>query len=76
MEVLEVIRTRRSIRKYKADPVNDKTVELVLEAARAVAEDARPIDDHRGSAWYRVRMVELLTARLLRTALKRARGNQ
>jgi len=48
----------------------------VLEAARAVAKDARPIDDHRGSAWYRVRMVELLTARLLRTALKRARGNQ
>jgi carbon-monoxide dehydrogenase medium subunit len=50
--------------------------QVVLEAARAVAEDARPIDDHRGSAWYRVQMVELLTARLLRTVLKRARGNQ
>ena len=34
MEVLEAIKTRRSIRKYKATPVDDKTVELVLEAAR------------------------------------------
>ena len=34
MEVLEAIKTRRSIRKYKAAPVDDKTIELVLEAAR------------------------------------------
>ena len=34
MEVLEAIRTRRSIRRYKSTPVDDKTVELVLEAAR------------------------------------------
>ncbi len=34
MEVLEAIRTRRSIRKYKSDPVDDKTLETVLEAAR------------------------------------------
>jgi len=34
MEVLEAIKTRRSIRKYKTIPVDDKTVELVLEAAR------------------------------------------
>jgi len=34
MEVLEAIKTRRSIRKYKPTPVDDKTVELVLEAAR------------------------------------------
>jgi len=34
MEVLEAIRTRRSIRKYKPDAVNDKTLETVLEAAR------------------------------------------
>jgi nitroreductase len=34
MEVLEAIKTRRSIRKYKTDPVDDKTIELVLEAAR------------------------------------------
>ncbi|TES84906.1 MAG: nitroreductase [Dehalococcoidia bacterium] len=34
MEALEAIETRRSIRKYKSDPIDDKTVELVLEAGR------------------------------------------
>ena len=34
MEVLEAIKSRRSIRRYKTTPVDDKTVELVLEAAR------------------------------------------
>jgi len=33
MEVLEAIKTRRSIRKYKATQVDDKTIQLVLEAA-------------------------------------------
>ena len=34
MEVMEVIKTRRSIHRYKTTPVDEKTVELVLEAAR------------------------------------------
>lgn len=34
MEVIEAMKTRRSIRRYKTAPVDDKTVELVLEAAR------------------------------------------
>jgi len=34
MEVLEAIKNRRSIRRYETTPVDDKTVELVLEAAR------------------------------------------
>ncbi len=34
MDVLEAIRTRRSIRKYKPEPVDDKALETVLEAAR------------------------------------------
>jgi len=34
MEVLEAIKTRRSIRKYQSTPVDDKTIELVMEAAR------------------------------------------
>ncbi|UCD53763.1 MAG: nitroreductase family protein [Dehalococcoidia bacterium] len=34
MEVLEAIRTRRSVRRYKTTPIDDKTLELVLEAAR------------------------------------------
>ncbi|MFC2013692.1 nitroreductase family protein [Chloroflexota bacterium] len=34
MEVLEAIKTRRSVRKYKVTPADEKTIELVLEAAR------------------------------------------
>jgi nitroreductase len=34
MEVMEAIKTRRSIRKYKSAPVDDRTIELVMEAAR------------------------------------------
>jgi nitroreductase len=34
MDVIEAIKNRRSIRKYKADPVDDKTVDTLLEAAR------------------------------------------
>ncbi len=42
------------------------TEETVVEAARLAASQARPIDDLRGSADYRVAMVETLVARLLR----------
>ena len=34
MEALEAIKTRRSIRKYKPDPIDDETLEKVIEAAR------------------------------------------
>lgn len=34
MELLEAINARRSIRRFKPDPVEDEKVELVLEAAR------------------------------------------
>jgi nitroreductase len=34
MDTIETIKNRRSIRKYKADPVDDKTLETVLDAAR------------------------------------------
>jgi nitroreductase len=33
MDIFEAIRNRRSIRRYKADPVSDKAVQEVLEAA-------------------------------------------
>jgi len=33
MEVLEAIKTRRSIRKYKSTPVDEGTIETILEAA-------------------------------------------
>jgi nitroreductase len=35
MDALEAIKNRRSIRKFKADPVDDQTLEKVMEAARA-----------------------------------------
>lgn len=44
---------------------------ILKKAAEAAAGDARPIDDHRGAAWYRVQMVELLTFRLLAGVLAR-----
>ena len=34
MELMEVIRKRRSIRRYKPDPVPDEDIKYVLEAAR------------------------------------------
>ena len=34
MELFEAIKNRRSIRHYKPDPVSDKDLEIVLEAAR------------------------------------------
>ena len=34
METLEAIKTRRSIRKYKTNPVDEKTLEQILEAAQ------------------------------------------
>ena len=34
MEVLEAIKTRRSVRRYKSAPVDDKAVQAVLEAGR------------------------------------------
>jgi len=34
MELFEAIKNRRSIRKYKADPVDDKKINAILEAGR------------------------------------------
>ena len=34
MEVLDAIRTRRSIRKYKSEPIPEEKLRTILEAAR------------------------------------------
>ena len=34
MDTIEAIKNRRSIRKFKSNPVDDKTLEIVLDAAR------------------------------------------
>jgi carbon-monoxide dehydrogenase medium subunit len=47
---------------------------IIKKAAKAARDDARPIDDHRGAAWYRSIMVELVTDRLIRLVIKRAEG--
>jgi len=49
--------------------------EAISKAAKAAASDAAPIDDHRAGALYRSDMVETITRRLLRLALKRAKDN-
>jgi len=50
--------------------------EVLRKTARAAAGDARAIDDFRGSAWYRLRMIELLTFRLLCKVIRQASGRQ
>jgi carbon-monoxide dehydrogenase medium subunit len=47
----------------KGKPLEDSVIE---KAAKAAAQEADPIDDVRGSAWYRRRVIEVLVKRLLR----------
>ena len=42
MDILELIKTRRSIRKYKPDPIPDSELNTVLEAARWAPSWANP----------------------------------
>ncbi len=51
--------------------MNDKAIE---EAARIAAEEAEPTDDLRGPAEYKRSLVRVLTARALRQAIARAKG--
>jgi carbon-monoxide dehydrogenase medium subunit len=52
---------------------NKNPTDSVLdEAAQLACGDARPIDDHRGSASYRLEMVKVLTERLLKTVTRNA----
>ena len=43
---------------------------IIDEAAKIVAEEVRPIDDHRGGAEYRRAMAATLTRRLLRRLIE------
>jgi len=48
---------------------------LIEEAAQTAAEECRPIDDVRASAWYRKRMVAVATKRAIGLALEQIRQN-
>jgi CO/xanthine dehydrogenase FAD-binding subunit len=52
-------------------PLSGPSLDAVAAAAR---EDARPIDDHRGSADYRFEMVDVLVRRTVTAAVRRASG--
>jgi carbon-monoxide dehydrogenase medium subunit len=56
------------MRAYAAEKVMEgKAIdaELIEKAAQAASDVARPIDDHRASAWYRKEMVKVLLRRSL-----------
>ncbi len=61
------LRARRAEGEVTGGPL---TAERIDRAAKMAAEEARPIDDVRGSAWYRRRMVEALTRRGLETLIQ------
>ncbi len=60
------MRARRAEAELASGP---PTPERIDRAARIAAEECQPIDDVRGSAWYRRRMVEVLTRRGLSALL-------
>lgn len=48
------------------------TDELLQQAGEIAAEETRPIDDVRGSAWFRTEIVKVLVRRMLKCAWERA----
>jgi carbon-monoxide dehydrogenase medium subunit len=64
------------IRAKKAEAViKGKKIEedLIEEAGKIASEEASPIDDVRGSAFYRTEIVNVLTKRAIRKALEQAK---
>jgi carbon-monoxide dehydrogenase medium subunit len=65
------LRAVRAEAALRGQALSDQVIE---EASRIAAEEARPIDDVRSSGEYRREMVRVLTHRGLRQALERARA--
>jgi aerobic carbon-monoxide dehydrogenase medium subunit len=66
------LRATRAEAALRGQPLTDQVIE---EASLLASEEARPIDDVRGSAEYRREMVRVLTRRGLRQAMERARAS-
>lgn len=56
-------------RRAEAELIGPLTEKRIAQAAKTAAEECSPIDDVRGSAWYRKRMVEVLVNRAAVTFL-------
>lgn len=67
------LRARRAEELLLSGPLNE---ELIREAARAAAEESRPITDLRASSSYRTEMVRVLTHRVILAALDSAKGGK
>jgi carbon-monoxide dehydrogenase medium subunit len=60
------VRAHKGEERLKGESVNEK---VILAAAKAAADESKPISDHRASAEYRRMMVEVLVSRAIRQAL-------
>lgn len=65
------IRASRAEKALQGKPADEKTIQ---EAARLAAEEAEPTEDLRGSVDYKRSLIKVLTARALRQAIARAKG--
>jgi carbon-monoxide dehydrogenase medium subunit len=65
-----------AVRSKKAESIltgANLTQAVIEEAARAAADESKPIDDVRASAWYRKKMVMVATKRAIGVAMEQAR---
>lgn len=66
--------TSMRAKRAEAMLIGAKPRELTIDAAaQAAAEDSKPLDDVRASAWYRKRMVEVVVRRTIGLALEQVK---
>ena len=66
------IRSPKAEAALQGQPISD---EVIARAGAGAAEDARPISDVRGSASFRRHLCDVLTQRMTRLAIERAKAN-
>ncbi|HEV8657596.1 MAG TPA: xanthine dehydrogenase family protein subunit M [Thermoanaerobaculia bacterium] len=65
------IKASRAEKALQGKPADEKNIQ---EAARIASEEAEPADDLRGSVEYKRSLIRVLTARALKQAIARAKG--